>query len=307
MPLATIQLQPAVFRSLYDTPHLPVAPPPQWQPRFCRRFVYWLADQLVDRTVAVPLNSFRAQFRLPPVRRVLRDWWLSPQLVLGLFPAWFARPQPDWPTQTLLTGFPLYDGAQATSLPAAVTDFLRAGSPPIVFTPGSAMRHGQSFFRTAVEVCQLLQRRGILLTRYREQLPASLPETVRCFGFVPMGQLLPHCAAMVHHGGIGTTAQGLAAGTPQLIMPMAFDQPDNAMRAVRLGSGPRDRTVRVSTAHRRATAGGTARESRRDSELPAPRAVHDRSAPPGRCVRGDLPAGATSPLMLRVRERIGLL
>jgi UDP:flavonoid glycosyltransferase YjiC (YdhE family) len=86
-----------------------------------------------------------------------------------------------------------------------------------------------------VEVCQLLQRRGILLTRYREQLPASLPETVRCFGFVPMGQLLPHCAAMVHHGGIGTTAQGLAAGTPQLIMPMAFDQPDNAARAVRLG------------------------------------------------------------------------
>ena len=165
----------------------------------------------------------------------LRDWWLSPQLVIGLFPDWFAPPQPDWPPQTLLSGFPLYDGAQATALPAAVTDFLRAGSPPIVFTPGSAMRHGKSFFRTAVDVCQLLERRGILLTQYREQLPAALPESVRCFGFLPMGQLLPHCAAIVHHGGIGTTAQGLAAGMPQLIMPMAFDQPDNAARAVRLG------------------------------------------------------------------------
>ena len=50
-----------------------------------------------------------------------------------------------------------------------------------------------------------------------------------------MSRLLPHCAAIVHHGGVGTTAQGFAAGIPQLIMPMAFDQPDNAARAIRLG------------------------------------------------------------------------
>ena len=111
VPLATVQLQPATFRSLHDTPRLPVVPPPEWQPRFCRRFVYWLADQLVDRAIAAPLNAFRSQFHLPPVRRVLRDWWLSPQLVIGLFPDWFAPPQPDWPPQSLLSGFPLYDGA----------------------------------------------------------------------------------------------------------------------------------------------------------------------------------------------------
>lgn len=235
VPLATIQLQPATFRSLYDTPRLPLVPPPQWQPRFCRRFVYWLADQLVDRHLAAPLNDFRSQFQLPPVRRVLGDWWLSPQLVLGLFPAWFAAPQPDWPAQSLLTGFPLYDGVQPSALPAAACEFLRAGSPPIVFTPGSAMRHGDSFFRTAVDVCGRLNRRGLLLTRYGEQLPASLPESVRHFEFLPMSLLLPQCAAIVHHGGIGTTGQALAAGTPQLIMPMAYDQPDNADRAVRLG------------------------------------------------------------------------
>jgi rhamnosyltransferase subunit B len=235
VPLATIQLQPATFRSLHDTPRLPVMPPPQWQPRFCRRVVYWLADRLIDRRIAAPLNEFRSQFRLPPVRRVLRDWWLSPQLVLGLFPAWFAPPQPDWPAQSLLTGFPLYDGVQSETLPAAAREFLQAGTPPIVFTPGSAMRHGEAFFRTAIDVCTLLHRRGLLLTRYAEQLPAHLPESVRHFEFLPMSPLLPQCAAMVHHGGIGTTAQALAAGLPQLIMPMAFDQPDNAARAVRLG------------------------------------------------------------------------
>ncbi|MEE2780612.1 MAG: nucleotide disphospho-sugar-binding domain-containing protein, partial [Planctomycetota bacterium] len=54
---------------------------------------------------------------------------------------------------------------------------------------------------------------------------------------VPLSQLLPHAAALVHHGGIGTTSQALATGIPQLIMPMAFDQPDNADRVQRLGVG----------------------------------------------------------------------
>ena len=166
VPLVTVHLQPATVRSLYDTPRLPLAPPPEWQPRFCRRFLYWLADQLIDRALATPLNAFRSHFQLPPVRRILRDWWLSPQLVIGLFPDWFAPPQPDWPPQSLLSGFPLYDGVQPDAPPAAAAEFLRAGSPPIVFTPGSAMRHGHAFFRTAVDACQLLKRRGILLTRY---------------------------------------------------------------------------------------------------------------------------------------------
>ena len=235
VPLATVHLQPASFRSLHDTPRLPVGPPPAWQPRIFKRFLYWMADQLIDRAIAEPLNAFRSQLQLPPVRRVLQDWWLSPQLVIGLFPAWFAAPQPDWPPPSLLTGFPLYDGADLSEFPAEAAEFLREGSPPIVFTPGSAMRHGASFFRTAVEACQSLSRRGLLLTRYREQVPAPLPPGVRHFDYLPLSQLLPRCAAIVHHGGVGTTAQGFAAGIPQLMMPMAFDQPDNAARAERLG------------------------------------------------------------------------
>jgi UDP:flavonoid glycosyltransferase YjiC (YdhE family) len=55
--------------------------------------------------------------------------------------------------------------------------------------------------------------------------------------YAPFSELLPHCAALVHHGGIGTTAQGLACGVPQVVMPMAHDQPDNAARLTRLGVG----------------------------------------------------------------------
>src|SRR5262249_35856367 len=72
---------------------------------------------------------------------------------------------------------------------------------------------------------------------FHEHLPRDLPLTVRHFDYVPFSQVLPRAAALVHHGGIGTTAQGLAAGIPQLIMPLAFDQPDNAARLGRRGGG----------------------------------------------------------------------
>jgi rhamnosyltransferase subunit B len=106
-----------------------------------------------------------------------------------------------------------------------------------VFTPGSAMRHGQAFFQAALEACARLSCRGIFLTMHPEQLPAALPAGIRHFSYVPFSAVFPRCAAVVHHGGIGTTAQGLAAGVPQLIMPMGFDQPDNAARLEHLGVG----------------------------------------------------------------------
>ena len=207
-----------------------------WLPRWFRQAQYWLADRLViDRLLGAELNALRQELGLPAVEGILRQWYFSPQLVLGLFPSWFAAPQPDWPRQTALTGFPLWDQAPALVIPEEVDAFLRGGEPPIVFAPGSAMTRGESFFAAAVEACQHLGRRGMLLTRYPEQLPKNLPEEVRHFGFVPFSELLPRAAALVHHGGIGTSAQGLAAGLPQLVMPMAYDQLDNATRLQRLG------------------------------------------------------------------------
>src|SRR5213075_3040591 len=55
--------------------------------------------------------------------------------------------------------------------------------------------------------------------------------------YAPFKKLFPRCRAVVHHGGVGTTAQALAAGIPQLMLPMAWDQPDNAMRVRRMGAG----------------------------------------------------------------------
>jgi UDP:flavonoid glycosyltransferase YjiC (YdhE family) len=237
VPLASIELQPAMLRSGYQASVLPGMYLPDWLPAPAKRLAYWLGDKMVlDPVIAPATNAFRAELGLAPVRRLLDQWWHSPERIIGLYPPWFAPPQPDWPPQLALTGFPLFDERGLTEPPAEVLDLLDRG-PPLVFTAGWAMRQAQAFFGAAAEACTLLGRPGLLVTRYPEQLPPSLPEGVRHCHYIPFSQLLPRSAALVHHGGIGTTAQALAAGIPQLVIPFSHDQPDNAARVGRLGVG----------------------------------------------------------------------
>jgi UDP:flavonoid glycosyltransferase YjiC (YdhE family) len=240
VPLATAHLQPSMLYSKHAPPDLaPTVAHPWLFPRWVRRFVFWLGYRFViDPILAPRTNAFRAELGLPPVVRGFLDRWAhSPQCVLGLFPEWFGPPQPDWPPNVTLTSFPLFDERGLAELAPEVETFLAAGEPPVVFTPGSANKHSKAFFSAAVEACGKLGRRGVLLTRFADQLPPRLPAGTRHFEYVPFSQVFARAAAVVHHGGVGTMAQALAAGVPQLVMPLAHDQPDNAARARRLGVG----------------------------------------------------------------------
>jgi len=238
VPAATIHLAPSIFRSNHAQPAFAPGRDASSWPTWVKRAIWWTIDRaMLDPNMAPALNLWRHQFGLPPVQRVFRDWIHSPQRVIGLFPDWFGPRQVDWPAALRLTGFPLFDEPDhATELPASLQQFLEAGSPPILFTPGSANQQASRFFESGLDACQRLGRRALLLTRYPGHLPA-LPGTAHHEPFVPLSLVLPHCAALVSHGGIGTLAQGLAAGVPQLTMPMGFDQPDNATRLERLGVG----------------------------------------------------------------------
>jgi UDP:flavonoid glycosyltransferase YjiC (YdhE family) len=237
VPAATIHLAPSIFRSDHAQPaYAPGLDGSRW-PRWLKRSLWWSIDRfMLDPNVVRPLNEWRRELGLRPVRRIFRDWIHSPQRVIGLFPDWFGEPQPDWPGALRLTGFPLFDDPGQATLAPSLTRFLEEGPPPILFTPGSANQAAGRFFEAAMDASRRLQRRALLLTRYRDHLPA-LPPTAHHETFVPLAHVLPRCAALVSHGGIGTLAQGLAAGVPQLTMPMGFDQPDNATRLKRLGVG----------------------------------------------------------------------
>lgn len=244
IPTGTVHLAPAILRTVQGGAKLPGMLLGEWVPTWLKRWQYAVVDAVADRMLAPEINAFQAELGLPPARGIMDDWWNSPELVLGMFPDWFAATQPDWPPQTVLTGFPLYDERGVVEPSRELADYLAAGEAPIVFTPGSANVHGRQFFIAAVDACRRLGRRGLLLTRFAEQLPEPLPDFIRHEAFVPFGWLLPRAAAVVHHGGIGSVSQGLAAGIPQLIMPLGFDQFDNAWRVGRLGAGASIRASR---------------------------------------------------------------
>jgi UDP:flavonoid glycosyltransferase YjiC (YdhE family) len=254
--LATIICQPWLIPSAIAPPAMPGGLTlPGWAPLTLRRLYFRLIDTLGGMLVGRQVREARATLGLKPVRGVY-SWWFSPELVVGLFPEWYAPPQADWPAQIQLASFPLYDGQPKGELSDELIRFCRAGDQPVVFTFGTGMLHAAQSFRVALESCVALGIRGILLTKHAEQVPSPLPETVRHIPFVPLRKLLPHCVAIVHHGGIGTVSQALAAGTPQLVLPLAWDQPDNAHRVKQLGVGdwlPRHRrnTAHVTDALRR--------------------------------------------------------
>jgi len=237
-PVASVLFAPGVIWSLYDSPRLKGALLGPRVPRWLKRMQFSLSDRFFVMPLLGPhVNRLRKKLGQPPVTNIFKQWLFNTDLILGLFPDWFGPPQPDWPANTRAVGFPLWDVHGADPLPDDVRGFLDTGLPPIAFSPGSANQEAHQFFEAAVDACARLGQRGILLTKYDHQLPARLPEHVRHFGFVPMSKLLPRTAALVHHGGIGSCGQALAAGIPQVVRPMSYDQFDNSRRLERLGVG----------------------------------------------------------------------
>ncbi len=235
VPLVTVHLQPSVLWSEYESPCLPGIL--MRGPRWLKRLQFGLGETLViDRATSPETNRFRRELGLGDMRRTTR-WWHSPDKILCLFPEWFAPKQPDWPPNVYCTEFPLWDGSSVTDFQPKVERFMKAGTPPIVFTPGTGNLQASPFFAAAAEACSRLGRRGLFLTPFREQVPARLPDCIGHFDYVPLSRILPLSAALVHHGGIGTVSQGLSSGVPQLVMPLSHDQPDNADRLKRLGVG----------------------------------------------------------------------
>ena len=232
---------PSPLRSHREPPRLSSHRWERWIPRTLMPAFYRAADAWIARAEGGQINRLRASLGLPPVRRLLDRWWWSPDLVLCLFPEWFSIPARDLLPQMRLTGFPLADSGDWVDESVAretrsIVDRL-APRRPIVFAPGSAHHHAADFLQSASEACRRLERHGILLSSDASQFPAALPDGVVTARYLPFGQILPHASAIVHHGGVGTTSQSFRAGIPQLVMPMAFDQFDNADRVARLGCG----------------------------------------------------------------------
>lgn len=237
LPWAATVLAPMSFMSVSDWPKTPgpaiVTPLTQWP--WGARLVRGIVDRVTRRWLE-PVVRLRRELGLSADGNPLLDAQFSPALNLALFSRVLAEPQPDWPGHAHVTGFVFYNGP--ASLDPALEDFLAAGPPPVVFTLGSsAVGAAGAFYEESAAAIASLGVRAVLL---RGPFAANDPVKTRSPDILVLEQaphqlLFPRAAAIVHHGGVGTTGQGLRSGRPTLVVPHSHDQPDNAARVARLG------------------------------------------------------------------------
>lgn len=243
LPWVSVALQPIGFFSAYDPSVIPAAPKFHRLQRLVGRRGYAFILGLVTRRTRSwmrPVDDLRKRLGLSPARgNPLIEGAFSPLMTLAWFSPLIAPPQPDWPVNTRATGFPFYDRLEpGKGLDPRLAEFLKSGDPPIVFTLGtSAVFTAGDFYEESILAARKLGKRAVLLAGPNAQNPKwkSLDHSIFVADYAPHSELLPHAAATVHQGGIGTTAQALRAGRPMLVTPYGHDQPDNAERAARLG------------------------------------------------------------------------
>jgi rhamnosyltransferase subunit B len=292
LPWISSVLAPISFLSAYEPP----IPAPLPSIVKLRRFgpgvmrAVWNAGKRHSMSWTRPVTKLRRELGLPPAKDPLFEDAQSPELVLALFSPSFAEPQPDWPAQAVITGFPFYDGPDVR-MPAELEAFLEAGDPPIVFTLGSsAVGAAGDFYADSLRAAESLNARAVFLTGpHPQNLPQALPSSVIAWPYAPHALIFKRAAAIVHQGGIGTTAQALRSGRPLLTVPFAHDQYDNAERIRRLGVGltvsrskykarsaaTALRTLLQEASYPEAAAAAAARIRSENGAATAARAIHD--------------------------------
>jgi UDP:flavonoid glycosyltransferase YjiC (YdhE family) len=238
IPWASFALAPLSFFSAYDPP---VVPPYPWMARFyglgpmVGRFISRFGHAVTKSWIG-PVLELRRELGLLAGPHPVFEGKFSPRLVLAMFSSVMATPQPDWPPNTKQTGFTFYDAASG-ALPHELEAFLDAGEPPVVFTLGSAaVLDPGAFFHESIAAAKRLGIRALLIAG--ESRPTEIvPPNIHVTGYAPYSATFARASAIVHQGGIGTTAQALRAGKPMIVVPYGFDQPDNAARVKRMGAG----------------------------------------------------------------------
>ncbi len=226
---------------------------------FTHMIVELFAQQLIGRFV----NRWRRdRLGLPPVS--LLKWPYSrmdgqPVPVLYSYsPAVVPKP-PDWGEHIHVTGYWFLDRLPDWQPPADLMAFLEAGPPPVYVGFGSmSNRDPEAMTHIVLDALKRSGQRGLIATGWGGLKSADLPGDVFKVESVPHDWLFPRVAAVVHHGGAGTTAAGLRAGVPSVLVPHFGDQPFWARRVVRLGVGPKPIPRKRLTAQRLGAAIATA-------------------------------------------------
>lgn len=217
---------------------------PEWMP--VKSIYNLLTHAATALFMWMPLSSAMSRARLQvlglppmPIYKTLASY-IAPRLsVDGYSPQVVPRPR-DWGANQHVTGYWFLEPEADWKPPADLVHFLATGRPPICVGFGSMHnRDAHQVTRMVVQALQATKQRGVLLSGWNGLTPMPNTEQLYFTQAIPHSWLFPQTAGVVHHGGAGSTAAGLRAGVPSLVIPYMADQPFWGQHVHALGVGPR--------------------------------------------------------------------
>ncbi len=188
-----------------------------------------MSDTVTRKTFGLNKGSFWGPYRALAQSQM--------PVLYGYSPHVLARPS-DWANNYHVTGYWFLDEPNDWTPPADLVEFLDAGDPPVYIGFGSMQsRNPEEAGQIALEALAISGQRGVIASGWGGLKAADVPNSVYMISSIPHSWLFPRMGAVVHHGGVGTTAAGLRAGIPSITVPFMGDQPFWGQRAADLGVG----------------------------------------------------------------------
>jgi rhamnosyltransferase subunit B len=241
IPWISVILTPSTLPSASISARPQHMPLPATLQRLANRFSWFVGGMVLRQIVDKPINRVRHEFHVPPRSNLMWTGNLSPLLsALAVSSAFLPRPD-NWPESLKMTGFCFWDRPANWQFPESLKAFLHKDKPVVAVTAGSVAPEERALFlpyyQTSIESILASGAQALVINAPESTIIAESQEDVLHLPFAPFSEVFPACAAVIHHGGIGTIGQCLRAGVPSLVVPGGVDQPFNAAQVVQRKAG----------------------------------------------------------------------
>lgn len=241
IPWVSAVLQPMSFFSLHDRPNYLPVPLLSWMcgrsPEMHGRVFHYVRKHTEDWIR--PVMELKRELGIGRQDHPMYEGQHSSACVLAMFSPLLGRAQPDWPASAVQTGTASYQPGSTDLAPDLEKFLLRDSAPLAIFTLSSAASNDPGrFYQESLKAASALGIRVLLVMGGLSAslpLPDPLPAWAFRVDYAPFERIFPHASVIAHSGGVGTSFKALQSGRPQIIVPHAHDQLDNARRLVRLG------------------------------------------------------------------------
>ena len=245
LPYGVVSMAPVTWYSSADPSLIGPFEPPRWLRGWLERGPI---RGVINRTFSRRLDGCAVSLGLPEKGRRFYAIQAESILNIGLWSPRFRGPARDDPVQNAICGFPdPWQVREAPTLSPELASFIDAGDPPVVLGLGSALpRFAPEVYTLTWKACSDLGLRAVFVGDVERGAVDAVSEDVLAVPYAPYAALFPRASVVMHHGGIGSLAEALCAGRPQVVIPCGADQYDNAERVLRMGVARKIKRNRIS-------------------------------------------------------------